>query len=290
MKGAFRSVVRKSKVRLNLRRLRRVRDPVASRLATSVVETIEHKIAPEERALIDRIESKRMALIDSDDDLTIIDFGTGEDPSRPAALHGTGVVSKRPVSQLAGRTSKPPFWALLLFKIIREFRPSTCIELGTCLGISAAYQASAQRLNQKGEIITLEGSESLASLAIQNLQELGLENTQVVVGRFIDTLDAVLEENKPIDYVFIDGHHDEKATVAYFEQILPYLAEESIMIFDDISWNLGMRRAWDYIEASDHVKLSLDLHTIGICALGHRLDGKQAFEIPLSAPKPIYVT
>jgi len=133
------------------------------------------------------------------------------------------------------KARKSYFWSVLLFKLVRKFNPSACIELGTCLGISAAYQASAQKLNRKGKLVTLEGAVSLASLAEKNLQQLGLDNAHVVSGRFQDKLDTVLNENKPIDYAFIDGQHDEKATISYFEQLTPCLSVESIIDFDDIS-------------------------------------------------------
>ena len=67
--------------------------------------------------------------------------------------------------------SKHYFWSLLLFKLIREFKPLNSVELGTCLGISGAYQAAAQKLNKSGRLITLEGAKSLASLAEKNLQK-----------------------------------------------------------------------------------------------------------------------
>ena len=48
-------------------------------------------------------------------------------------------------------------------------------------------------------------------------------------------------------YAFIDVHHDDKATVACFKQILPYIADEAVIVFDDISWSDGMKRAWKKI-------------------------------------------
>ena len=136
------------------------------------------------------------------------------------------------------------FRSLLSFKLVAEFKPLKSIELGTCLGISGAYHASAQMLNESGSLTTLEGAQSLASLAEKNLPQLGSDNTRVVSGRFQDNSDKVLTENKPIDYVFIDGHHDEQATIAYFEKFMPYLSKNSMLVFDDISWSDGMRHAW----------------------------------------------
>jgi predicted O-methyltransferase YrrM len=149
------------------------------------------------------------------------------------------------------------------------------------LGISGAYQASAQKLNQKGDIVTLEGAESLASLARKNFHSLGLDNARVVTGRFQDTLDRVLIEYEPIDYAFIDGHHDEEATITYFQQILPHISEKSILIFDNISWSKGMRRAWKKIQEHEKVKISLDMRTWGICVLDEDIRKKISFQIPL---------
>ena len=148
------------------------------------------------------------------------------------------------------------------------------------VGISGAYQASAQKLNKNGSLTTLEGAQSLASLAEANLHQLGLDNTHVVSGRFQDNLDKVLTENKPIDYGFIDGHHDEQATIAYFEKFITYLSKNSIIVFDDISWSDGMRHAWNSNEKNEIVKIFLNLGVIGICVLDETIEDKYSFSIP----------
>jgi hypothetical protein len=84
--------------------------------------------------------------------------------------------------------SKPPYWCRLLFHLIRGWRPSTCIEMGTAVGISAAYQAAALKLNGSGRLTTLEGAEGLAAVARRNFRNLGLDTVEVRIGRFQDTL------------------------------------------------------------------------------------------------------
>ena len=46
------------------------------------------------------------------------------------------------------------------------------MELGTCIGISAAYQAAAIKLNEKGKLITLEGSVERTKIANENFMNL----------------------------------------------------------------------------------------------------------------------
>ena len=81
----------------------------------------------------------------------------------------------------------------------------------------------------------------------------------MVTGRFQDTLQGVLQERAPVDYAFIDGHHDEHATLRYFDQIHPHLAETALVIFDDVAWSAGMRRAWDALQADERIRTVLDL-------------------------------
>ncbi|MCH8317043.1 MAG: class I SAM-dependent methyltransferase, partial [Bacteroidetes bacterium] len=105
----------------------------------------------------------------------------------------------------------------------------------------------------------------LASIARKNFEKLGLDNITIKIGRFQDTLPDVLNELKKIDYVLIDGHHEEHATVGYFNQIYPYLAKNSILVFDDIFWSKGMRNAWKKIISDTRVNAYVDMYDVGIC-------------------------
>ena len=62
------------------------------------------------------------------------------------------------------------------------------LEMGTCVGISAAYQAAALNDNGAGRLVTLEGYAELAAEAQELWSNLGLSNVEVIVGRFAQTL------------------------------------------------------------------------------------------------------
>ncbi|OAV65795.1 putative O-methyltransferase [Bacteroidales bacterium Barb6] len=250
-----------------LRQTKRRDNPVI-KINKAVYETIYNRISPEEKTWINKIEKIRTNLNADKTPVSIVDFGAGKpDSKRSEEVMVEGITHSATIAETCKIASKPPVWALLLFKLIREFKPQTAIELGTCLGISASYQAVAQRINQQGRLITLEGSGEIAELAKKNFESLRLDNVSVITGRFNDTLPAILETNHPIDYVFIDGHHDEQATVAYFENLLPYLSPQSLLVFDDISWSKGMRKAWEKIIRDKNVKLAVDLKMVGICLI-----------------------
>jgi predicted O-methyltransferase YrrM len=161
-------------------------------------------------------------------------------------------------------SSKRPFWCRFLYRLVRSTQPKRCLELGSCVGISASYIAAAMKENGFGKLTTLEGSPSLADIARQTLAGLGLGNAQVVTGRFSDTLPGVLGHSQ-FDFVFIDGHHDRDATIQYFEQILPHAT--GTIVFDDITWSQGMLEAWAVVSRHARVKSASQLRSIGVCEL-----------------------
>lgn len=269
------------RARPQLKKLHALNYPAAEKIASAISEALNHDLTPDELKWVERIEKVRSALSFSSMKISVTDYGAGKSHSnRTENEMYEGAVSTLTVSNVC-KASKSPFWALVLFKIIRKFKPRTCIELGTCLGISAAYQAAAQKLNNNGHITTLEGAAVLASMSETNLRELGLDNAIVVNGRFQDNLERVLSDNKPIDYAFIDGHHDERATVSYFSTFIPYLARKSVIVFDDISWSSGMRRAWREIVVHQKIKIAVDLRSVGICVIDDDIQNKTVFRIPL---------
>lgn len=254
-------------------------DQIVSRFGSILFETIKKRLNIEDKIWVDNIEALRKDLSRDKSEIIITDFGAGDSKSNrsDSEMH-IGQVGRSTIAEIS-TASKSPFWSLLLYKIISEFKPKTALELGTCLGISSSYQAAALTIYSSGKLITMEGSSSLVEKSRENFTYLGLMNIEVVEGRFSDNLNKVLEDNKPIDYVFIDGHHDQNATIKYFEIIFPHLSEQSIIIFDDISWSKGMKTAWKRIVGNKHTKLNFDLKEIGVCFLDKQRLKKRTIKI-----------
>jgi predicted O-methyltransferase YrrM len=59
-------------------------------------------------------------------------------------------VAENSAAKMGTGSSKSRNWALLLYHLLRRFRPTSCVELGTCLGLSGAYQAAALKSNGAG--------------------------------------------------------------------------------------------------------------------------------------------
>lgn len=254
--------------------------PTVRAIGEALHKTLNKQISAEEKKLIKLIEQRRSSLLHSDKQIAIIDYGAGTRSSnRTKEEMENGVHSTEAVADIC-RASKPAFWATFLFNLIRKLEPSTCFELGSCVGISASYQAAALKLNGKGTLVTLEGSPEIAKIANETLEKLKLQ-ASVIVGPFHKTLKTVLESSKPIDFFFNDGHHDQNAVIQYFNDVLPHLSDKAVIVFDDISWSPGMRNAWNEIENDSRVAVSIDFQTIGIAFTSKETMVKKKFRIPL---------
>lgn len=130
-------------------------------------------------------------------------------------------------------------------------------------------------------MITIEGSDEVAKVAQANIHDLELNNVEIRIGRFDQQLPEILEELVEVDFAFIDGHHDEHATLEYFERIHPYLSTQAIIVFDDINWSEGMKRAWKQIVDDPRIKYSFDLNAMGVCFLDQNRKTKSHFKVEL---------
>ncbi|MEO8116893.1 MAG: class I SAM-dependent methyltransferase [Bacteroidota bacterium] len=218
-----------------------------------VYDFIRHVLnSKEQPAYFSEIEFVRKALRDNDEIITIEDFGAGS-----RIFSGL----ERKISGIARTSLKPAKYSRLLHNIVAYYQPKTSIELGTSLGITTAYLAKA---NPSGKVITLEGSGAIAAIAKNNFEKLSIENIEIVHGNFNETLPQVLLKNRVIDFAFIDGNHSKEPTLDYFHALLPHICNDSILVFDDIHWSEEMEAAWAEIQASQQVRLSVDLFFVGI--------------------------
>lgn len=200
----------------------------------------------------DKIESLRSTLLENTTEIEVTDLGAGSKKNNEL---------KRSIQTITKNTSKPARIGRLLFKLVDFFQPQCIIELGTSMGISTAYLASAKK---KASLYTLEGSDRILAQAQSNLFSLGLDHVYFIKGDFDTELPKILEKIEKVDFVFIDGNHRYDPTIRYFQWLLEKVTEDSVLIFDDIHWSSEMQKAWLEIIAHPKVKISIDLYDVGI--------------------------
>lgn len=267
--------------RREIEKLRTIGDEPSRLLAQALDAALSDQLTTRERAWVTSIEAVRKRADASKRMIRMEDFGAGSPTANLTADEMyRGRLVEKPLGAFS-HASKPYLWTSVLFQLVRKFQPNAIVELGCCVGISASYQAAAQNLNERGRLWTLEGASELAAVSREHFLELALDNVTVVQGRFQDTLDGVIGEAAPIDYAFIDGHHDEQATLDYFEQLLPHLAPRALLVFDDVDWSEGMTRAWEKIQADARVAISVETRTLGLCVIDPTAN-KRNWRIPMA--------
>lgn len=213
------------------------------------------------------IENCRNHLLADNSLLEMTDFGAGS---------VTGNKKQRSVSAIANNAAKPKKFGQLLFRVANYYKPVSMIELGTSLGLSAAYLAMG---NPAAKLITFEGASAVAAVAIENFSLLDIRNIETTEGNFDETLPVVLKNIAAVDLVFIDGNHRAAPTLRYFEQFLQKISRPGILIFDDIHWSKEMESAWKEIKNHPEVMLTIDLFFIGLVFFSRDFKVKQHFVI-----------
>ena len=260
MKTFVKPYVYRARLRAEGGRLAALDDPAARAVGDAFLKAGCAAFDPAEQVLMEGVEAQRARVNASKDTFEQPDYGAG------AGAAGGGRTVRREVGEFARNASSPQVWASMHFALVRAVNPARCLELGTCVGIASAYMAAALRLNGAGgRVTTLEGAPGAAAVAQANFHALGLENIDVVVGPFQETLAGVVQSKPGFGFVFIDGHHDEHATWDYFNQIEPALENNAVVVFDDIAWSDGMRRVWQRIAADPRMAQACDLRHLGVC-------------------------
>lgn len=215
----------------------------------------------------DKVEALRRKMLNDHTVLTVEDFGAGSLVSK---------TNERTIASIARNAAKPKKYGQLLYRMVKKYQPQTILELGTSLGITTSYLSLAK---PHTNLFTLEGSSQIAKQAAANFGTLELENTKLVGGNFDDTLPSIIRQLSAIDFAFIDGNHRQEPTERYFQQLFPYVNNDSILIFDDIHWSQEMEHAWETIKDDPAVCCSIDLFFIGIIFFRQEFKEKQHFVI-----------
>ena len=214
-----------------------------------------------------RVEELRKKILQDTTLITVEDLGAG------SAVDKT---SQRIISSIAKNSAKQKKFGQLLFRMAKFYQSKTILELGTSLGITTSYLASA---NSNANVISLEGAKSVAEISRNNFKQLGFNHIRLVEGNFDQTLSTVVSGLSSIDLAFIDGNHQKLPTEKYFKQLLDKVHNDSILIFDDIHWSREMEEAWKTIQENESVRCTIDLFFMGIVFFRKEFKEKQNFKI-----------
>lgn len=216
------------------------------------------------------LKSYRKTLLANKETIEVTDFGAGSRVFKS---------NTRPINQIAKNAGISPKRAKLLFRIVNYFQPNSILEIGTSLGLATSALAlgidtktnKEKRNNNNAKITTLEGCPNTAFIAKTQCQLQKFNNIEFVNTEFssyLSTQHPTPNTQHPTpktqDLIYFDGNHSQKATLEYFELLLPTSCNNSVWIFDDIHWSKDMEDAWEIIKNHPKVTVTIDTFQWGI--------------------------
>jgi predicted O-methyltransferase YrrM len=203
---------------------------------------------------LDKIDSIRKKILSEKRTFKRIDLGQGSSaaPGRQASVE---------LGSWAKRSSIDPFYGGILHRLTKELQPTNLLELGTAVGLSAAYMASAI---DQGQLTTIEGDPFLAEVARQTCDTLGFTNVQIKQGSFETVLKTIPLTEKKYQLIYIDGHHHPDAVHQYLDNLTHTLNGFRAVIVDDIRWSPDMLAGWKSLVKRPEWNLRIDIFRMGI--------------------------
>ncbi|WP_246073251.1 O-methyltransferase [Formosa sediminum] len=195
------------------------------------------------------IAQYKSALLKQTTPLHITDLGTGSMYTK------SNIRTVKSIAKHSGASLKR---AKLLYRLANYFKFKNSLELGTSLGISTHAIALG---HTDGQITSIEGCPNIAKFTAQTLKKNNIKNAEVLIGDFSIKIPK-LKQNT-FDFILFDGNHNKKATLDYFETLLPKTHNDSVFIFDDIYWTKGMTEAWETIKKHPKVTVTIDTFQYG---------------------------
>lgn len=189
----------------------------------------------------------RKSLLANKNFIEVTDFGAGSKVFKS---------NRRQISKIAKTAGISPKRAELLYRVTNYFQPKNILEIGTSLGLATSALALG---NPKAKIITLEGCPETGNVAKNHLENFDCKNVATIITEFEDFLVRTNLQSTDYDLIYFDGNHSKKATLAYFDLLLPTITNDSVWIFDDIHWSPEMEEAWKIIK--DHPKVTVTIDT-----------------------------
>ena len=198
------------------------------------------------------LKKYRQSLLDTSNSIKVTDFGAGSKVFKS---------NTRPIAQIAKTAGISSKHAEILLRVTNYFQPKSILEIGTSLGLATSAMALG---NKETVITTVEGCPETAKIAQNQFREFELKGINSIVSEFDSYLDTIPATEVKFDMIYFDGNHSKKATLAYFEKLLPTITNDSVWIFDDIHWSPDMEEAWSIIKDHTSVTVTIDVYQWGI--------------------------
>ena len=138
---------------------------------------------------------------------------------------------------------KPAHYYRFLHYLANINKPKIVVEFGTWKGVSSACLHDGW---PKAKVITIDIKNMVIGEAKRNID-------------YRMNSDNILDDIDKIDLCFIDVEHSYECTMSMVDKIKDKMADQSIILFDDITLNEGMKEFWNDLDIGGK-KIELPVH------------------------------
>lgn len=149
--------------------------------------------------------------------------------------------------------------AIFIATLIQYLPLEHILEIGTSYGTStAAISCASKNLN----ITTLEQSEKIGAIANKMFEKFNLKNTKLLIGDYHATIKFIV--NKTFDLIYLSKRHNELISLELFISCLPFINNNSVIMFENIHRSNEMERVWEQVKSHSKVTVTIDTFQWGL--------------------------
>lgn len=120
----------------------------------------------------------------------------------------------------------------MLYWLLRVLQPEVSLEIGTSVGYSAIWIASALEENKMGQLWTVESNEKRFNIAKVNIDESGLSHRILQVKGHAPEVFSNAPMPEVIDFAFFDATKEEHKS--YFDVVFPRMVSGGMIVMDNV--------------------------------------------------------
>jgi predicted O-methyltransferase YrrM len=187
----------------------------------------------------------------------------------------------RELEQIAKREHLPsigPIKGKIISDIIKRYKPTKILEIGTLHGYSAILMVDL--LFDDGKLITIEIDKNLADIARKNIAKAGLSHKiEVISGNALEVIPTLT--GYKFDLIFLDAAKSEYLQYLRLLEEKHLMKKDSVVVADNvILYENEMKDYLEYVRSSDRYKSQTTETT-----LEFNKNVKDALEISLRSEK-----
>lgn len=149
--------------------------------------------------------------------------------------------------------------SLFCYSLLRSLRPEVVVETGCATGWTSALMLLALHHNQQGHLYSIDIPAVAGQLSMDWSLPQGLEpgflvpdelrhRWTLILGNARTELVPLLQKLQKVDVFYHDSDHTYQHMMWEYSTAWPYLAQNGVLISDDIGWNTAF---WDFATAMD---------------------------------------